>query len=286
MPRNFLNALWTLHVSTIRNSRLFVFVFTAISYTWIHFQSDSGADDNGDDKGFSDYDGWDCIGLRVYEIGNIKELAGCLLFFPLMFVSLSASRAPDRRRGRSTRRKPLKEGYVLLLQESKPLKCQNPIRFFLLLAPSEPPSSAFFFFFSSTNPFNTTLFFLPSSSPPDEDVYIYKVYTYIFSIETFRTAIQPANFWCSGRPGRLLSHHRQWESANRYKMLHSPRMVREKERERERERERESCKHQPNRTAEYLSSSPFFWPHIHTEEPSPGHTCLSSTFQSSSRRWL
>ena len=175
-----------------------------------------------------------------------------------MFVSLSASRAPDRRRGRSTRRKPLKEGYVLLLQESKPLKCQNPIRFFLLLAPSEPPSSAFFFFFSSTNPFNTTLFFLPSSSPPDEDVYIYKVYTYIFSIETFRTAIQPANFWCSGRPGRLLSHHRQWESANRYKMLHSPRMVREKERERERERERESCKHQPNRTAEYLSSSPFF----------------------------
>ena len=63
-------------------------------------------------------------------------------------------------------------------------------------------------------------------------MYIYKVYTYIFSIETFRTAIQPANFWCSGRPGRLLSHHRQWESANRYKMLHSPRMVREKERER------------------------------------------------------
>ena len=179
MPRNFLNALWTLHVSTIRNSRLFVFVFTAISYTWIHFQSDSGADDNGDDKGFSDYDGWDCIGLRVYEIGNIKELAGCLLFFPLMFVSLSASRAPDRRRGRSTRRKPLKEGYVLLLQESKPLKCQNPIRFFLLLAPSEPPSSAFFFFFSSTNPFNTTLFFTFLLATRWRCVYIQSVYIYL-----------------------------------------------------------------------------------------------------------
>ena len=44
--------------------------------------------------GFSDYNVWS----ECFEIGNIKEPACCLLFFPLVFVSLSASRATDRRR--------------------------------------------------------------------------------------------------------------------------------------------------------------------------------------------